>query len=197
MVIFAGEFAAAAAMRKHLLRAPFCDAHKNHWMRRTIWILAILGMVGVFVVGLLALLALIIVSPAVALIGALFWVVALSAAAWNVSRLNDSSILCFLVHPDYLFLWNVSKEFCDSMDRLRGKRATAPPGPFSAEDLAQVQQYRSKRQRFAPYILPLFAVGGVMIFAGVGVGLKLMELKRDSTPPPQVKKKNDAGQGHR
>src|SRR5262249_9532903 len=62
MVIFVGEFAAAAAMRKHVLRAPFCDAHNNHWTRRTIWIVSILGMAGVFVVGLLALLALIIVS---------------------------------------------------------------------------------------------------------------------------------------
>jgi hypothetical protein len=139
----------AASKGQHLLRAPFCDKHANHWSGHKFVTMARLGSAGLFFVGLIvaAILALNL-GHGLALAWAALCVLALFACAGVTIYVQSGRIEQMEPNPNFLFLSNVSKGFRDAM----GARETYP------DDALASMQLKQKRWQIAnTLVIPMFA----------------------------------------
>jgi hypothetical protein len=98
---------ALVTTKRAVLEAPLCSAHKNHWSKRTLWlVLSFLGLFGLVFVGILAerkpwQSALLLVC----LFGFLVWVVVAIVASMTAVRprsITDSEIVLVNVSPRFI-----------------------------------------------------------------------------------------------
>jgi hypothetical protein len=169
----------AATDAKHELRAPFCARHADHWEKRSLGMMTAAAMLLLFALGVpVGLFLFLFGGPITVIVGAPIAVACLFVGGFVTKWALANHISQFLVHPGYLCLSNVSKEFCDALQHRRKQRAMSSHpiivrDPVKSDSIVVSPEMLTRAQRMAErqewrvaFVTPIFAL---ILVIGLGI----------------------------
>jgi hypothetical protein len=169
----------SASERRHVLHAPFCAAHANHWSMHTYSLLASLAVAAFAIGGLIIIAALgALVGPSSALAVGVVWVLGLFMVGGLAAFVRSLHVRQMDPNPDVLFLCHVSPAFRDALARQRQERG-APPSTSLDAELESMRRRHNRRLVTGALVLPVMATFGLAF-----VGCALAVIAPPSVPLP-------------
>jgi hypothetical protein len=158
----------ALAEGGHVLQAPWCEKHRNYWAGDRFILIARLGMIGLFVIGLIlaAVLALT-AGTGWAIAWALLCVLGLGVAAGFILHAQRDRIAQLEPNSEFLLLGHVSATFVDAMHRRRQELGAAVPSQFAADQLASLRKKQRKLQIWNVSVLPAFGIVALTLVVAI------------------------------